>query len=164
MRKRLIIQAAKSAADAGREWLALEAIASVEVTSEAEGFPVEGALSREGERGWRAYTSGPQTIRLLFDRPQIIRSIRLVFREDESPRTQEFVLRWLPAGAGSWKDVVRQQWNFSPPDTTEESEEYNVELASAAALELTINPDISRSDARASLERWQLSGQRDISR
>jgi hypothetical protein len=38
-----------------------------------------------------------------------------------------------------------------------ECEEYKVDLASAAALELTINPDISQVGTRASLQRWQLS-------
>jgi hypothetical protein len=47
--------------------------------------------------------------RLLFDRPQTIRTIRLLFKEYEVRRTQEFVLRSLPHGTRSWKDVVRQQ-------------------------------------------------------
>ena len=136
----------------------------MEVTSEAEAYPVEGALSSDGQRGWRADVPGAQTIRLLFDHPQIVRLIRLVFQEDTSPRTQEFVVRWLPTGEASWKDIVRQQWNFSPPNTVEESEEYKVELASAAALELTINPDISQGGARASLERLQLSVEQGSSR
>ncbi|HVO61755.1 MAG TPA: hypothetical protein VMT53_12525, partial [Terriglobales bacterium] len=69
------------------------------------------------------------------------------------------VLRWLPSGATAWKDIVRQQWNFSPPDTTQEREEYKVELAAAAALELTINPDISRVGTPASLQSWQVSAE-----
>ncbi len=159
MRKRLIPPALRR--NRGSEsvgiWLELENAASVEITSESEGFPIEGALSNNGERGWRAATPGPQTIRLFFDQPQTIRHVRLVFKEEKSPRTQEFVLRWLPYGAGSWKDVVRQQWNFSPPDTVLECEEYNFELASAAALELNINPDISQDGIHASLEKLQLS-------
>jgi hypothetical protein len=143
--------------ESGRPWLELEKAAVVEVTSEAEGYPVEGALLNDGQRGWRAGAPGTQTIRLLFDHPQTIRVIRLVFKEDESSRTQEFVLRWLPDGAGSWEDVVRQQWNFSPPNTVQECEEYKVELRSAAALELIISPDISNDGIRASLERLQLS-------
>ena len=83
---------------------------------------------------------GTQTIRLLFDRPQVIHLVRLVFKEEELVRTQEFVLRWLPAGSESWVDLVRQQWNFSPPNTTEECEEFRFELSSATALELSINP------------------------
>ena len=139
-----------------RGWLELDQAALVEVTSEAEGYPVEGALLSDG-RGWRADTPGPQTIRLLFDHPQTIHLIRLVFKEENFARTQEFVLRWLPYGAGSWKDVVRQQWNFSPPNAIEECEEYKVELSSAAALEVSIQPDISLGESRASLHRLQVA-------
>ncbi len=157
MRKRIIAHDRPGSPDANRNWLDLEKAASVEVTSEAEGYPVEGALLDGSPRGWRAGESGPQTIRLTFDQPLAIRTVRLVFREEQSPRTQEFVLRWLPHGTDAWKDIVRQQWNFSPPDATEECEEYHPALTSAAALELKITPDISHSDARASLERLQVS-------
>lgn len=139
-----------------RDWLELDQAAAVEVTSEADGHPVEGALLSDG-RGWRADMPGTQTIRLLFDHPQTIHLIRLVFKEEDFARTQEFVLRWLPSGAGSWKDVVRQQWNFSPPNTVEECEEYKVQLSSATALELSIKPDISLGASRASLYRLQVA-------
>ena len=161
MRKRLITAALQSNQDSDREWLPLDEVASVEVTSEAEGFPVEGALTGNGQQGWRAREPGSQTIRLLFDSPQTIRFVRLVFLEEASPRTQEFVLRWLTAKGEGWRDVVRQQWNFSPPDTVLECEEYEVDLISAAALELTINPDISQVGTRASLQQWQLSVEQD---
>jgi len=156
MRKRLVSPIRRTAAGQERGWLELDQAAMVEVTSEAEGFPVEEALLRDGH-GWRADTPGTQTIRLLFDHPQTIHLIRLIFREEDLARTQEFVLRWLSHGAGSWKDVVRQQWNFSPPNTMEEREEYNVELSSAVALELSIKPDVSQGEARASLQRWQMA-------
>ncbi len=158
MRKRLIAPTRNSESLPHHDWLDLEKAASVEVTSEAESYPIEGALLSDGQRGWRAAAPGTQTIRLLFDHPLTIRLIRLVFKEEESPRTQEFVLRWLPAGAASWKDLVRQQWNFSPPNTVQECEEYKFELPSAAGLELSINPDISQVGSRASLEKLQVSG------
>jgi hypothetical protein len=142
----------------GQGWLDLEQEARVEVSSEAEGYPVEGALLEGAQGGWRASEPGVQTIRLLFDHPQTIRVIRLVFKEKEFPRTQEFVLRWLPQGASAWKDIVRQQWNFSPTVTEDECEEYEVALHSAAGLELSIRPDISGGETRASLERLQLRG------
>jgi hypothetical protein len=157
MRKRLLSAAPQSNQASDREWLPLDEVASVEVTSEDDGFPVEGALTGAGGRGWRAGAPGSQTIRLLFDTPQTIRFVRLVFREEACPRTQEFVLRWLPANRGDWRDVVRQQWNFSPTDTPLECEEYKVDLASVAALELMINPDIRQAGTRASLQQWQLS-------
>jgi len=157
MRKRLISTPGRVDPTLAHDWLELGQAALVEVTSEEDGYPVERALLPGRERGWRAGTPGTQLIRLLFDRPQTIRVIRLVFKEYQAPRTQEFVLRWLPHGTESWKEVVRQQWNFSPPQTVEECEEYKFDLASAAALELSINPDISQQGVRASLESLQLS-------
>ena len=108
-------------------------------------------------QGWRAANPGTQTIRLLFDQPQRLSRISLVFEETETARTQEFVLRWSPDGGRSFREIVRQQWNFSPPNTTREIEEYHVQLSDVTVLELVIVPDISRGSARASLKSLRLS-------
>ena len=100
---------------------------------------------------------GSQTIRLVFDQPQRLKHVSLVFEENETARTQEFVLRWSPEGGSSSKEIVRQQWNFSPPETTREVEEYQVELSNVTALELIITPNMSGGDARASLKSMRLS-------
>jgi hypothetical protein len=161
MRKRLISAPTKVDSAPAGDWLKLGEAAQVEVTSEADGYPVEGALLPHQERGWRAGIAGTQTIRLIFDEPQTVRTIRLVFKEEHDARTQEFSLRYLPHGMKLWKDVVRQQWNFSPPQSVEECEEYKLHLPSTAALELTITPDISRLGIRASLETMQVSVRED---
>jgi hypothetical protein len=108
-------------------------------------------------QGWRADSPGTQTIRLLFDQPQRLRRISIVFEETEAERTQEFVLRWSPDGGRSYQEIVRQQWNFSPPNTIREVEEYRVEISDVTVLELIIVPDISRGAARASLKSLRLS-------
>lgn len=71
--------------------------------------------------------------------------------EHEVARTQEFVLRWSPEAGAPYREIVRQQWNFSPPDTVRELEDYRVELSGVAALELIISPDIGQGGAVASL-------------
>ena len=157
MRKKLVSAIRNTDAASRHDWLELERVARVEVTSEAEGYPVEGALLDVGQRGWRANEPGIQTVRLLFDHSQTIRLIRVVFKEEKSARTQEFMLRWLAEGTDAWKDIVRQQWNFSPPQTAVECEEYKVDLPWAGGFEITICPDISGGDTRASLESLQLS-------
>jgi hypothetical protein len=101
--------------------------------------------------------SGIQTIRLIFDEPQRLTRIALVFEETETERTQEFVLRWSGDGGRSFREIVRQQWNFSPPKTIREVEEYRVALSDVTVLELIVVPDISRGAARASLKRLCLS-------
>ena len=156
MRKH-VTSASLVGAPPARDWLDVGSAAVVEVTSEDGAHPVESALLQGEKRGWLASGPGPQTIRLVFDKPQKLRRIWLKFEETEIKRTQEFVLRWLPKGTGAWKDVVRQQWNFSPPQTAIECEEYKVELPSADGLEISICPDISGGDTRASLESLQLS-------
>lgn len=156
MRKTRLSPIGSSSGAPGHNWLDLEQSARVEVSSEAEGYPVEGALLKNVKGGWRASEPGIQTIRLVFNQRQTIRVIRLVFKEKEFARTQEFVLRWLAQGAQTWKDIIRQQWTFSPPVTDSECEEYKVDLLLATGLELSVRPDISGGDTRASLESLQL--------
>ena len=129
----------------------------VEVTSEEKGYAVESALVLGEMRGWRAADSGTQTIRLIFDEPQRLTLISLVFEETETEHTQEFVLRWSPDGGRSFREIVRQQWNFSPPNAIREVEEFQVALSAVTVLELVIVPDISRGAARASLTSLRLS-------
>ena len=157
MRKRLITPTPQTVPSRGEGWLDLERTAVVEVTSEEEGFPVESALVLAETRGWRAAVSGTQTIRLVFDHPQRLTRISLVFEEKQTPRTQEFVLRWSSDGGRSFRDIVRQQWNFSPPETIREIEEYQVELPDLTVLELIVVPDISGGTACASLQSLRLA-------
>jgi hypothetical protein len=107
--------------------------------------------------GWRAATPGTQTIRLLFDQPQKLRRILLLFEETATQRTQEFALRWSADDGQSFREIVRQQWTFSPRNTIREVEEYQVEISDVTVLELIIVPDISRGGARASLKSLRLS-------
>jgi hypothetical protein len=157
MRKRLITPTPESIRTSGESWLDVEQQAVVEVTSEDQNYPVESAFVSEDARGWRASATGSQTIRLVFDQPQRLRCISLVFEENETARTQEFVLRWSPDGGKSAKEIVRQQWNFSPPDSVREVEKYQVELSAVTVLELIINPNIGGGVARASLKNLRLS-------
>ena len=157
MRKRIIGSAGEGTPPAGEDWLNLEDLAEVEVTSEDPAHPVESALLLGGTSGWRAAGPGEQTIRLLFAEPLALRRIFLEFVEPAVERTQEFVLRWSADGGRTVHDVVRQQWNFSPQGATRQTEDQRVELAGVTLLELVIVPDISRGPARASLEQWRLA-------
>lgn len=157
MRKRLINPTLETIRSRSEGWLDVERAATVEITSEEKDFPVESAFASGEAQGWRAAEAGPQTIRLVFDRPHSLKHISLVFEESETTRTQEFVLRWSSDGGNSFREIVRQQWNFSPPETTPEVEEYQIELSGIGVLELTIVPNISGGTARASLKSLRLS-------
>ena len=150
MRKRITSRTVHTPAPE-REWLDLARVAAVEVTSEDASFPIEAALLGREERGWRAADPGIQTIRLLFDEPQNLRRVAIVFEETKTQRTQEFILRWSPNEGGSLREIVRQQWNFSSPDATREIEDYAVDLSNIRLLDLTIEPDKENSNIRASL-------------
>jgi hypothetical protein len=157
MRKRIISQTNHDVSPASPQWLDIERLAQVEVTSEDPAHPIDAALVPSAGSGWRPQEPGEQTVRLLFDQPQRVRRMRLVFQEENQPRTQQFVLRWSPDGGQSYREVVRQQYNFSPPDTTSECEDYIVELDGVTALELNIVPDISGGPARAWLSELRLA-------
>ena len=157
MRERIINQGAEGASAADKNWLDLEGLAQAEVSSEDAAHPIESALIPNTGSGWRAAQPGKQTVRLLFDKPQKIRSIRLVFQENEQERTHEFVLRWSPDSGQSYREIARQQYNFSPPGTTRELEDYTVELHGLTTLELIIVPDIRGGSSHASVAQLRLA-------
>ena len=157
MRKRLITPSPQASTPHDEGRLDLDREAVVEVTSEEKEYPVEAALVAEEMQGWRAADSGAQTIRLIFDQPQRLKRISLVFEETETERTQEFVLRWSGDGGRSFREIVRQQWNFSPPKSISEVEDYRADLSDITVLELVIVPDISKGSARASLKSLRVS-------
>ena len=157
MRKRIIAPVQKETASRDQEWLNVEELAEVEVASEDAAHPIESALLPGGATGWRAAGPGKQTIRLLFASPQKLRRIWLNFVETRIGRTQEYVLRWSPDGGKSFREIVRQQWNFSPEGATCQTEDHHVDLPAVTVLELSIIPDTSGGNALASLAQLRLA-------
>ena len=156
MRKSLIAPISQTDPASDQVWLDMDRIASVEVTSEQPGYPIESALRGES-RGWRAANPGTQIVRMIFDQPQTLRRIWLVFEDSENPRTQEFVLRWSRGQESSFREIVRQPWNFSPGGSVRENEDYTVHLSEVGILELIIVPDKSGGDVRASLRSFRVA-------
>ena len=157
MRKRIIGPSPRVVSAAEPVWLDLERLAQVEITSEDVGYPIESALIPGAGPGWRAAQPGEQTIRLLFDEPLRLQRLHLVFHENEQERTQEFVLRWSADGGQSYREILRQQYNFSPTEVAREVEDYDLDLDGVTALELKIVPDISGGGARAALAQLRLA-------
>jgi hypothetical protein len=153
MRKRIISPAPHS----DRQWLDIEDLVEVEVTSEDPAYPIESALQPAETTGWRAAEPGKQIIRLLFARPQPLRQICLKFIEPDVERTQEYVLHYSSAGQPALREIVRQQWNFSSMGATCEIEDHQVELSNVTVLELSINPDVSGGQAIASLSQFRIA-------
>jgi hypothetical protein len=157
MRKNVVGSSAHHAESSAEQaaWLDLSELARVEVTSEDKDHPIESAFG--GGVGWRAATSGRQTIRLIFDHAQPIKRIHLRFEEPGFARTQEFSLRWSGTPDESFREIVRQQWNFDPHGSTFESEDYRIDLSAVSILELNIDPDLGAGDARATLASWRVA-------
>lgn len=157
MQKRIIPPVQQESKFSEQEWLNLEKLVEVEITSEHADYPIEFALLPGHASGWRAAEPGKQTIRLIFSHPQQLQCIRLNFEEKSSARTQEYVLRWSSDEGLSFREIVRQQWNFNQPDATYETEDHRVELPQVTVLELIITPDISSEAAFACLQQLQLA-------
>src|SRR5713101_2886628 len=139
-----------------QEWLDREQVAKVEDTSEDPNFPIESAFASGKGPGWRATDKGKQIIRIIFDKPRPLHRIRLEFAEIEIERTQEFTLRWSAESGGPFRDIVRQQWSFSPHGSTSEVEDYQVDLDSVSVLELALKPDLTPANAFATLAKWRV--------
>jgi hypothetical protein len=115
MRKRIINQNLQNDSPVDHCWMDLQRLAQIELTSEDAAHPIEAVLIPGVGSGWRAAKTGEQTIRLLFDELQRVRRIQILFHEEQQARTQEFVLRWSPDAGQSYREIVRQQFNFIPP-------------------------------------------------
>ena len=157
MRKRIVSTEQLQTDAPEKNWLDLEQLVEVELTSEDPHHPIESALIVDQENGWRAAEPGQQTIRLIFTQPTTVKSIHLRFKEAVMARTQEYILRWSADKGSSLHEIVRQQWNFNPDNATLEDEQHQVNLKGIDMLELQIIPDINGGEAIASLEELQLS-------
>ena len=88
-------------------------MAIVEITSEEKDYPVEAAFVSGETPGWRAAELGPQTIRLVFDQPQTLKRISVVFEEKETGPDARvrltLVFRWRELVSGNCSPAVEFQ-------------------------------------------------------
>jgi hypothetical protein len=134
--------------------LDLAALATVAVTSESADHPVENAFdSRRGPGGsrWVAATAGEQTLILAFDAPQNIHQVSLEVEENHDSRTQELELAVSQDGGRTYRELLRQEFNFSRSGTTFEREDWTVAAGEVTHLRLGIKPDKGGRPCRASL-------------
>ena len=66
-------------------------------------------------------------------------------------RTQELQLAVSSDGGTTYREVIRQEYNFSPPGTTFEREDWAVPASGVTHLRLQIRPDKGGKPCRA---RW----------
>jgi hypothetical protein len=132
----------------------IAALATVLVTSEAAEHPIDHAFdSRRGPGGsrWVAGEPGEQTLMLVFDTPQTIRTISLEVEELDVSRTQDLQVAMSRDGGQTYQELLRQEYNFSPPGTTFEREEWSVTAEGVTHLRLVIKPDKGGKPCQATL-------------
>lgn len=139
------------------DWLDLQRVAHVEASSEQKDHPVASAFSAAAESGWKAARPGEQVIRVTFRHPTHLRRVRVVFCEPGLDRTQEFTLRWSSHRGETHREIVRQQFNFSPFGAMREVEDYQVDLQDVTTLEIRIVPDIRGGEALASIAELRIA-------
>jgi hypothetical protein len=132
----------------------IAAVATVLVTSEDSEHPVDHAF--DGSRGpggsrWVAGEPGAQAVILAFDTPQAIRRVVLEVEETEVARTQELQLAVSSDGGQTYRELLRQEYNFSPPGTTFEREDWAVPAGGVTHLRLVIKPDKGNKPCRATI-------------
>src|SRR4051812_45077044 len=132
----------------------IAAVATVLVTSEAPEHPVDHAFDAHlgpGGSRWVAGEPGEQTLILAFDVPQAIGRVALEIEELEVARTQELQLAVSTDGGRTYRELVRQEYNFSPPGTTFEREDWSVVAEGVTHLRLVIEPDKGGMPCRATI-------------
>jgi hypothetical protein len=129
-------------------------VATVFVTSEMPSHPVDYIC--DGQRGpgstrWIADEVGDQTVVLAFDTARKLKKVKLEVEEPDTSRTQELALAISGDGGQTYREVVRQEYNFSPPSTTFEREEWRVPSEGVTNVRLWIRPDKGGKPCRATI-------------
>jgi hypothetical protein len=137
-------------------WLDLAEVARVELSSEDPEHPFEEALRVETPLGWKASAPGPEVLRLSFDDATSIRRIRLQFWEKCVERSQEIAL-FATFADKPRKELVRQQYVFSPKGATIEIEDYFFDLKDVTSIELQIDPGRHDRQVYATLDAIQIA-------
>lgn len=132
------------------EWLSLDAVADVSIV-------VGGQRVKRAPPEWSGDQSGEQTIEVRFHHPTSLRRLRLVSCETEQARTQEITV-WVSLARGErHRELLRQQFTFSPQGATEEVEEYAFQLDDVSAIQVRIVPSIDGRPAVAKVSDLQVS-------
>ncbi|WP_447985054.1 discoidin domain-containing protein [Nitrospira sp. Nam74] len=134
-------------------------VASVLVSSEDPLHPIDHVFDDHNGPGgtrWLAGEVGEQTIILAFDRPQRLQKVNLEIEESEVSRTQEVSLAVSVDEGHRYHEILRQEYNFSPPNTTFEREWWAVPVENMTHLRLVIKPDKGDKPSRATVTSLKL--------
>ena len=153
MLRKVIITPHPATPDAVTDEIDIAEVATVQVTSESPEHPIDHAFDDHrgpGGTRWIAGEPGEQTVTLAFDAPQTINQILLEIDENEAPRTQELHLSLSCDGGRTYRELLRQEYNFSPAGTTLGRKKWTVSAQGVTHLRL-VKPDKGDKPCRATL-------------
>lgn len=134
--------------------LPVASIATIYVTSEEVEHPIDLAFDLHrgpGGTKWIAGTPGEQTVIVAFDSPQMIEHVTLEVEDHDLSRTQEVQLAISHDGGRTYRELCRQEFNFSPDGATFEREEWRVTQPNITHVRIWIKPDKGGKHCHATL-------------
>jgi hypothetical protein len=138
------LAANEEAASAARE-IDIAACAAIAYSSEDPAHPVEHLLDGRSDPGGTRWVSAnpDSTERILveFDRPQTISRLIYEVEEKARDRTQEVRVDISDDGGRVYRQILVQEYNFSPRGATFQREDLSVVLSAITHLRLTIVPN-----------------------
>ena len=144
LRKRPIEAEAAASGRAANE-IDIVGRATISYSSEDPAHPVDNLLDGRSGPGATRWTSARfdtiEHVVLEFDQPQTIS--RLVYEVEEATRerTQEVRVEVSEDGARTYRQILVQEYNFSPRGATYQREEQRLDLDRVTHLRLTIVPN-----------------------
>ena len=123
--------------------------ATIAYSSEDAAHPVENILDgQSGPGGTRWVSARPDTaehIVVEFDQPRAISRLVYEVQETMRERTQEVRLEASDDGGRTYRQILVQEYNFSPRGATFQREDQRVDLRQVTHLRLTVVPNKSGS-------------------
>jgi|SRR5580704_11669853 hypothetical protein len=145
LRKRLIGEPRGSREPDRGDEIDIAASATIAYSSEDADHPIEFLIDAHRGRGGTCWTSGHTNeigrIVLEFDNPQPISSLVYEVEESGQERTQELCVAVSCDHGHSYRQVLVQEYTFSPEGATFQHEELRLDLPAVTHMCLTIVPN-----------------------
>jgi hypothetical protein len=148
VRKRLLGAAARSTA---ADEIDIARCATIRFSSEQPDHPVEHLLDGCYGPGASRWIGGradeTEEIVVEFDQPQPLSRLLYEVEDKECERTQEVRVEVSEDGGRSWRQILAQDYNFSPRGATFQRQDHRFERLRASHLRLLIVPNKNGSGA-----------------
>jgi hypothetical protein len=144
LRKRQL-EADAAASGGAADEIDIAGCATIAYSSEQPGHPIEHLLDgRSGTGATRWIATRPDVIEQIvveFDQPRAIARLVYEVEEAERERTQEIRVEVSADGGRTYRQILVQEYTFSPRGATYQREEQRLDLLQISHLRLTIVPN-----------------------